>query len=173
MLTSLRFAALVLFVSMVATGQAKGKCGLTPSDTTFLPDNASAQAYGGHSVTNVGLSSDQSGPPFAQYGTFSINRVVGPGTAGEFDPNTGFLLPQSWQTYVNSGVLSRTAFLDLRGPLYASDAVLPLPLTIWLNDKNVATIQGGDPYFYQGCFEIPTNYIKFAQRLRASRQRRF
>ncbi len=70
-------------------------CGLVPSDTTFLPDGVSAPVRlndGSIADWNVALASSLTPvPPLVSTATMTINRVVGPGTASEFDSN-GFLV---------------------------------------------------------------------------------
>ncbi len=108
-------------------------------------------------------------------------RVVGPGTAQEFDQN-GFLV--NWQQYVVNGILSPTACLNMAWSYSPADTFFttltpPAQMTVILNGIAIKTIQvpgipaGGPrdagvvvPYH---CEEISTQYIKFARRVPGQR----
>ena len=138
-------------------------CGLFPSDTTFLPDGVSAPVrLSDGSIADSGVlltSSLTPVPPLASTATMTISRVVGPGTASEFDSN-GFLV--NWNTYVQNGVLSPHAWLDL-GDMIQIDRCSNIGSTvgIYLNDHLVKNVPSTS---LPMCVQIDTQYIKFAQR---------
>lgn len=125
------------------------QCSDTLSDTTF--------------PGAVVLFSDaQSSPPFPDNGGIEITRVVGPGVSSDFD-GAGFLTAEAWNTYVQNGVLSPTAYLGIGGVLvldvgpHDGDNV-----AIYINDILVGS------YTYPAlpeCVEISTKYLKFPQRV--------
>jgi len=138
------------------SGSASWGCSSTRSDTTFLPDGASQN----NSFVDLTLTSSLTPvPPLYQTKIITINRVVGPGTASEFDSN-GFLV--NWQTYKQNGILSPHAYLQYGG-IFEIEVFEGTMAGVYLNGhlvKNVplVTLATG------GCLEIDTQYIKFAQR---------
>jgi hypothetical protein len=139
------------------SGSASWGCSSAPSDTTFLPDGASQNDP---SVFLTLTSSLTPVPPLYQTKTITTNRVVGPGTASEFDSN-GFLV--NWQTYIQNGVLSPHAYLQYGG-VFEVETFVGTMVGVYLNGhlvKNVPLVALATG----GCLEIDTQYIKFAQRV--------
>jgi hypothetical protein len=154
-------AVVVLVASAAGSGWAD--CSVKPSDTTFLPDGVSSPSRlidGSIADGGVALTSSLTPvPPLVSTGTMTINRVVGPGTASEFDSN-GFLV--NWNTYTQNGILSEHAWLDL-GDVIVIDCCFSFGSTvgIYLNDHLVKNVPLAS---LPTCVEIDTQYIKFAQK---------
>ncbi len=155
-----RVMALVL--ALVSASVAGAQCKLTPSDTIFAPDGLSPGERYGYTA----VSSAANPPPPNDSTTITINRVVGPGTPSEFDGN-GFLTATSLGIYVQNGVLSDTAWLDV-GPITLVSLVggsydlTGHMVSIYLNDQINPVYSNAYPL--PSCVPIPTRYLKFAQR---------
>jgi hypothetical protein len=155
--------ALLIFFAL--PGSAASGCQQTPSDSTFAPDGSSAPQF------ETGLtptSTRGTVPPLYQTRTWTINRVVGPGTATEFD-TSGFLV--NWATYVQNGVLSKTAYLQLE-LVGLIEHANPNFVGIYLNDHLVKSLRWLDLYgatsagVGRDCIQIETTqFIKFARRV--------
>ncbi len=153
-----------LLLVFVGAPLARTQCRRTPSDTTFAPQGAqTGEQYGG----GAPVFSSTMKSPFSGYANYQIPRVVGPGTATEFDQN-GFLTAASWNTYVQNGVLSKTAWLDVGQIIAIGLSAPPASLlqnhavTLYVNDIPVPSYS----YTFAGrCLEFPTQYLKFPQRV--------
>jgi hypothetical protein len=160
--TTERFYAVAILLMLAAVG-ARGDCGTSPSDSTFVPDGTQFPNY----IADVTPTSLIDGPLplLASTATITVNRVVGPGTPSEFNAD-GTLA--NWQEYVNNGVLSLYAFLQL-GPVTVVETDLPTTVGIYLNGhllENVANSSLFSPIMGQlVCIQISTQYLKFAQRV--------
>ena len=93
--------------------------------------------------------------------SFFINRVVGPGTSSEFSA-AGFL--NNWQTYVDNGVLSATAELQV-GTIHGIDFDPPpgsiTQVTPWINGYPAGKSFNPEK---DTCIKVSTEHMKFARR---------
>ncbi len=152
-----------------------------PSDTAFPP----IQGNNGLSLGQAALAFIPNAPP-TQGGDYSITRVVGPGTPGEFNPADGTLA--NWSTYTANGILSPTAYVQVYA-LNSADGGDPLPsdhhpLIPYVNGRADATftlnwtlvnpavpgaqvptdVCGQEIYVLNAQVPISTRYLKFPQR---------
>ena len=147
----------------VGAVQVQADCGVLPSDSTFVPDGTSSPRYS----VQVAPTSIINGPlpSLAHTATITINRVVGPGTASEFNAD-GTLKAANWDLYVKNGVLSPYAFLQL-SPETVVETTVPTTIGIYVNGyylqnvPNASLFSPGAGQFV--CVQISTQYLKFAQ----------
>jgi triacylglycerol esterase/lipase EstA (alpha/beta hydrolase family) len=154
----------LIALAALTTSSAVAECQLKPSDTTFGANPSGFRYNGGPQLDS---SVDSVGPP-SDTMTIAINRVVGSGAESEFDAATGFL--KNWQTYVDNGVVSKFASLDLQGILFMDSPGFGTfqSITIWLNGQSVKTISGlnlSNNWLVPACVDFETQYIKFAHRV--------
>jgi hypothetical protein len=147
-----RSSWIVLVAFSLCSTHLLADCTAAPSDTTFSVYDNSGSGYG-----------NDPGTPGAPT-IYKISRVVGPGTAGEFDG--GFLTDSAWQTYVANGVLSRFASLYISATQFGDGGIFPQfdgSFQVIVNG-HVATeqIHVGNGFF--GCVDILTKYLKFPLR---------
>jgi len=151
-----------------------------PSDAAFAPITGNPGAGFGQAA----LSFIPNAPP-SQGGNYSITRVVGPGTPGEFNPD-GTLA--NWSTYVANGILSQKAYIQVY-ILESADGGDPLPadhhpLVPYVNGHQDATftlnwtpvnpgvpgaqvptdVCGAEIYVLNAQVPISTEFLKFPQR---------
>lgn len=143
---------LILFFlsSAVSGGLLPAQCVENASDRAFF-----APGYGDLGAPGI------PGPP----STILIDRVVGPGTAGEFD-SEGLLTDYAWNTYVANGVLSRNAYLLVNlAVIDGTPGFRPGRLSVYVNGHAASeSVTVPDAFGWKGCVRIGTRYLKFAMR---------